>query len=403
MSEISEEVDRLELTNGISFASLTGSEGFGGNAQIATTIISAAFAQQDGAFDFVILESGGDDARHFVTASMTITFEDGTSMALTAYVEARTLIPGEAVVIFTGSSPTDFAAPAKTAFDTLLAGLVIPEAGAKLEEGEPGPVFMAGPWRVAIVAAAQNTDLPGIGLEEKDGKEWVAIVADVTNWGSSNPAFPVEDVFVQMAESSTQHRVATGSTASAGRELDLPTDPAINIEYGATGRVVLVFSVNADRTEPSLIVRRDSFPLDDVLRSDLAPDDLTDPAGPPELQEATLQSVTADGGTIEVQYAGESKAHRVRLLGIDASETPDAVIDLLMEYEGETVWIEADAALDETATPTIYLWVDNEHGDRVLLNHLLIEESAAEHDPLPGEARFALWLESTAALVDEAQ
>ena len=99
MSEISEEVDRLELTNGISFASLTGSEGFGGNAQIATTIISAAFAQQDGAFDFVILESGGDDARHFVTASMTITFEDGTSMALTAYVEARTLIPGEAVVI----------------------------------------------------------------------------------------------------------------------------------------------------------------------------------------------------------------------------------------------------------------------------------------------------------------
>ncbi len=246
------------------------------------------------------------------------------------------------------------------------------------------------------MAAAQNSDLPGIGLEEKEGKEWVAVVADVTNWGSTNPTFPVEDLVVQMAESSTEHSVAAGSTARAARELELTGNDPIEIEQGATGRVVFVFSVNADRTEPTLIYRGDRLPLDDLLLRDLQAGDLSEPAGPPTLQEGTLESVSGNGQTIQVQYEGESRTHRIRLLGVDVRETPDAAIELLAAYEGETVWIETDAALTESATPVVYLWIENEHGDMVQINQLLIEEGAAEHSPLPDDARFALWLQVTA-------
>jgi hypothetical protein len=414
MSETSEaEFDSLLLTNGLANVAFLGLQLPGGSGQLAATSYASAVRLQEGVSDYTILESGGDESRYYVTLSMTVTYEDGSSAPLIEYIEARTVTPGSTVVVIDSYGFAETFELAKPLIEELLTGLVIPgdapsgdqpapnetpadETVVVLEKGEPGPVFMAGPWRIAIVAAAQNVAIPGLGLDEKDGKEWVAVVADVTNWGSSDPAFPAEDVFIQMAESSSQHSVATGSTTSAARTLEIPAGTDTEIAYGETGRLVLVFSVNADRVAPSLIYRQESLPLDELLLVDIDPAELRAPAGPPDLQEATLVMVSADGETLQAQYAGESLAHRLRLLGIDASESPQAVIDALMVFEGETVWIEMDSALDETATPNVYLWIENERGDRVLLNQALIESGAAQLNSLPGEARFALWLESTA-------
>jgi hypothetical protein len=334
---------------------------------------------------------------------MNLNLDDGTVIPLVEYIEVRTVVPGQSVVIFDAYGNSAYASLARPAQDALLNGLVIPEPTIQLEKGEQGPVFMAGPWRVAIVAAAQNNRLRGIGLEKKDGKEWVAVVADVTNWGSSNPAFPVEEFFMEMVESPTQHSVASGSTATAARELGLSTDSPVEIEYGKTGRVVMVFSVNADRSEPTLVYRLERLPLDDILLFDLEQSDLSAPAGPPDLQQARLDSVSEDGQYIEVRYEGESKTHRLQLLGVDVSGTPDAAIALLTEFDGEFVWIETDPAIKSTGTPSVYLWFENDRGDLQMLNHLLLQEGAAKYDELPGDARFATWLASTAARVTAAE
>jgi hypothetical protein len=407
LEETSEDFDLLRLTNNLAFVHLVGIEGYGGNGQVAATMAANGMQSSNSVSNFSIIDQGGDASRYYVVATYTATFDDGTSLELTDYIEARTITPGVSVVIFDGYGPSLFYTLVRPMFDTMLGTLTIPGAAAsggastgepeiELAKGEEGPAYMAGPWRVAIVAAAQGPDVPGVGLDEKDGKEWVVVVADVTNWGSSDPAFPAEDFFIQMVEADTQHKVASGSSKSVARELDLTDLAEIEIEYGETGRLVMVFSVNAGRTEPSLVYRNELFPLDEILISDFEAGDLSEPAGPPDLQEATLVSVSTDGETLRVQYEGESKSHRITLLGIDATESVDAVVDYLSQYEDETVYIETDPAIDESSTPAVYLWIDNERGDRVMLNQMLLEEGAAAYNELPQDARFGLWLQLTA-------
>ncbi len=143
MSESSEEFDRLELTNGISFVSLSGIPGFGGSGQLAATLIASGAASQAEVSNFALLESGGEDNRFYVIASFTVTFDDGSSVNLQEYTEARTLTPGESVVVFRGYGPVETFSIARPGFDALLGSLVIPQPEVSLFEGEPGPVFMA--------------------------------------------------------------------------------------------------------------------------------------------------------------------------------------------------------------------------------------------------------------------
>jgi len=400
--------DVVMLTDGLAVVILVGSEQYGANANLAATVQVTSLGLSEGTSEFVIEEQSGDADRYQMTVSMTVT-ENGQTIPMRMMVEARAIPSREATVLFMGMVQTELFDLARPDMGRLLETLTIPgaasggdgraarEAESELVKGEDAPVYMAGPWRVAIVAAAQGPDIPGVGLDEKDGKEWVVVVADITNWGSSDPAFPTENFFVQMAESETRHKVASGSTASVARELDLPEDLAeVEIAYGETGRVVMVFSVNAGRTEPSLIYRMQGFSLAEVLLSDVEARDLSEPAGPPDLQEATLDRVAIDGETVWVRYEGQSRLHRLSLAGIDASDDVQSAEAFLDEYVGETVYIEADPELDDTATGPVYLWIDNDRGDRQMLNQMMLEDGVAVYEPLPDDARFARWFQVTA-------
>ena len=66
-----------------------------------------------------------------------------------------------------------------------------------------------------------------------------------------------------------------------------------------------------------------------------------------------------------------------------------------MTYRGESVWIETDPAVTTTGTPAVYLWTEDDDGNRILLNQVLIAEGAATVSTIPEEARFATWLTVT--------
>jgi endonuclease YncB( thermonuclease family) len=411
IEEISVEVDRIMVTNGIGFVQLIGGDSYGQSPELAIVIEVGAMRADSHVSNVQELPasdgipgSGGDESRYFKTISYTYTADDGSARDFTDYYEARTFSQGQAVLIFVGSAPSDIFSLAMTTFQPLLDSVVIPgqpvSSGgapipADLLKGEPAPVYMADQWRIGIAAAVQNTDIDGIGLAEKDGKEWVVVVADVTNWGATDASFPASDFFVQMQESSTKSKVATGSTSKAAGALGLPASPGdVTIKVGETARLVLVFQVKAGRTAPTLVYGSTELPLDDILGVTLTADALSEPAGPPDLQAATLVSTT-DGTTIKVQYDGESKSHKIRLLGVDVPATNTPAVDEIMTYRGEPVWIETDPAVTTTGTPAVYLWAEDDDGNRVLINQVLIADGAATASTIPEEARFAAWLTQT--------
>jgi endonuclease YncB( thermonuclease family) len=409
IEEISEEVDRITVTNGIGFAQFIGINAPGANAQLIV-VLGVGEVRADSHVSNVqelpasdgIPGSGGDESRYFKTISYTYTSDDGTTQDLIDYYEARTFSDGQSAVLFVGSASPDIFPLAMTTFQPLIDSLVIPgedptsaNIPVNLIKGEPAPVYMADQWRISIAAAVQNTDIDGIGLAEKDGKEWVVVVADVTNWGATDANFPASDFFVQMQESSTKSKVATGSTSKAAGALGLPASPGdVTIKVGETARLVLVFQVKAGRTAPSLVYGTTALPLDDILGVTLTADALSDLAGPPDLQAATLVSTT-DGTTIKVQYEGESKSHKIRLLGVDVPAANTQAVDDIMTYRGKPVWIETDPAVTTTGTPAVYLWAEDDDGTRILLNQVLIADGAATASTLPEEARFATWLSQT--------
>ena len=135
--ESSDTLDVLRLTNGLSNVVLLGGEAEAGSAQRAATLFANGIGQLEGVSDFAILDSGGDDTRFHLTASMTMGRPDGISEPVLEYIEARTLIPGLSVVIFDGYAPAELYARAKFEFDLLLATLVIPGAAVTAERAAP--------------------------------------------------------------------------------------------------------------------------------------------------------------------------------------------------------------------------------------------------------------------------
>ncbi len=401
------EVDLLMLSNGFSLGQFIGLTDYGDDALFATTLYAVTAGMDPAVSNVVTLDaaegipgSGGDQNLAYTTISYLFTDENGASRQLTNYVQVRTLGDGQSVLLFTGTAPSEDFPAAMTAFQPLLDSVVIPGQSASsggatvpaaLLKGEAAPVYMADQWRISVAAAVQNTSIDGVGLAEKDGKEWVAVVADVTNWGPTDESFPASEFFVKMQESSTTSKVATGSTSKAARALGLSASSDVTIEVGETARLVLVFQVKAGRTAPSLVYGDTLLPLDEMLGASLTADALSAPAGPPELQAATLMSST-DGKTIKVKYEGESKSRKVTLLGVDVPDGNTDAAAAIEQFEGNEVWIEDDPAVTTDGTPAVYLWTEDDDGNRILLNQVLIAEGAAAASPLPDDARFAAWL-----------
>jgi hypothetical protein len=284
-----------------------------------------------------------------------------------------------------------------------------PDDETVLVNGEPAPVFVSGTWRVAVAAAALNTELEGVGLKEKPRKVWLVVVLDVTNWSDKDGPLSVEDFNVSVEGGTKPSNVAPASTNKVAKRLDLvPTTKDLTVEIDAEGttRIVVVFSLPAGSRALALLHGDVAIPLDDLITVDLQPDDLPALAGPPEVTTGEVLS-PADRNTLNIQFEGKTRSERVQLLGIEPLTESACFADeaekLLDELAGVTVLIEEDAALTEGKTPARYIWLTNSDGTRTLLNQLLIAEGLAHAATIPADARFGLWFESTANSTEDDQ
>ncbi len=116
---------------------------------------------------------------------------------------------------------------------------------------ESGPVFAADRWRVSISGAVRAPALNSIGLKRSDDKEWVVVVADVTNLSAETAELATGDFTVtsdgEKAGGFTR-RAASGVAQKLAVEPSNP-DEEPQVEAGASVRVVWTYKVAVEVDE----------------------------------------------------------------------------------------------------------------------------------------------------------
>lgn len=429
--EDSTDYDFLELTNGLTYADFAAGPDSSPNPESALGSAVAGLRSDPNVSEFVTLrDSDGKAIRHsdehhaFAAFTFTQTFEDGSTMALAAYLETRPVTAGSVYLFFSAYMPSEDFASERPLFEQLLSSLVIPgdEGAAQgageqvlngvqqvLTKGEPAPVFASGPWRVAVATSARSDAFIRIGLKPKAGKDWLVAVLDVTNWSEDDAELSAQAFTVRIKGRTQPIKIAANSTSKVASQLDLasPSDDApAKIGAGKSTRVVLVFSLPAESQAPELILDKEALPLGDVLEAKLQPESLPKPAGPPKMTKGEIVSAS-DGNTLRLTLKGKDKPQQIRLLGVDSPSEDACFADeaktLLDDLAGTAVLVETDAALKSGKPLVRYVWLSNDDGSRTLLNQRLIAEGKAQASSIPADARFGLWFETTEGVAKNGQ
>jgi len=262
------------------------------------------------------------------------------------------------------------------------------------EQGAPGgerrPVFVAGPWRVAVVAAVRQGAIPAVGLLSEAGNEWVLIVADVTNQAPDAASLAVPDLALLPEGGGDPGTFAPNATPRSAAQLG--TDPdvsnAVAFAAGETRRLTTVYQIPATFGAPVLTLTQTGLPLATALQ---APADLTalpQVVPPPPVEQAAVAQVL-DGSRIKLSLPG-GHTRTVRLSGV-AAPTGSACFakeatQRLTALAGDTVWLEPGDGSDGNG----YVWAAGDSG-RVLVNRQLIADGAASLAP-SDHGRFADWM-----------
>lgn len=404
VEESSEDYDYLGLTDGTGYANVIANDEAGGSA-----LVEYAFIVGDLRTDPAVsnLEKVlGDDGQPIERVSperafgaFTYTYTDGDfSVEFTTYIETRTIVPGESVVVFYAFAPTEYYSFESSAFQELLSTLDCNPSTPV--NGEPAPVFVTGQWRVAVASASLDTSFDDPKLKAKSGKEWLIVVADVTNWSTADGVFSGREITLQAGPDGKTVKAAPGSSKAVTKRLGLEpmTDDELNIQIPAfeTKRVVLVYQVPARSSELMLVRETAMLPLENTQALTLAfdPDALAPIAVPPVVVEGAFVAAS-DGRTVKIQLDGEADAQKMRLLGVKPPAKGDCYANeakaMLKSLVGQRVMVEEDANVTGGSTPR-YVWLLNVDGTRTLLNEALISSGLATVDKLPKDARFGAFL-----------
>jgi plastocyanin len=409
--------DYLALVNGTTSAVFAGfRDGAGVTSCIASLITGLGLAGLLEDVEPVIGDDGaairGEAGGHaYAAITGTTTFDDGSTVALAAYLDCQPIVPGESLLSLVGFMPVELFAGQMPRLQTLLDGVVMPggdpggvdDPTGTLEDdegaaGEPAPVFAAGRWRVAVAGAVRDESIEPADLEAKAGKEWIVVVADVTNWSDDDATFTADELGLAFADDGRRYEPAPNSSRAAGRALDLEqieVGEGVEIEAGETVRLALAFLVPADGTAPTLhgTMSEPGLPL--APSSGAALLDVRPPSAPPTLQAVDVLAAI-DGEVVEIRVAGAQESVRARLIGVDAPATgacfDDWSTSRLSLLDSTRTWIERDPTQRSGATEKVYLWAENPNGNRVLINQQQVADGYAVARPLGEETRFAAWI-----------
>jgi hypothetical protein len=251
---------------------------------------------------------------------------------------------------------------------------------------EPISVFASGAFRFAIVSAQRAAEVPDINLTARAEKDWIVLIADVTNWSTRAATLRVRDLAIQITGGTEPRGFASRSTQLAAEALGLePTNVngGVRIARGDTTRTVLVFQIDSDSANPALFLDNQALPLARSFAAGTSITSLPEVVEPAELQEAEVADAP-DGATLAL-----ADGTTVSLAALD---TPQPAECFGGQSASRLKRLAGDSVLLETAPDgSTYVWAEQRGGTRLLLNYEMIADGfAALQAGTTGQ--FAAWL-----------
>ncbi len=270
--------------------------------------------------------------------------------------------------------------------------------------GEPAPVIVNDFWRISIAESVTGEAIPALGLEPKDGRTWVAIVADVTNWSEVDAEFSLRDPLIQTAQMTEPWDIAPSSTRQVARLLGYTAqgNSSALIAAGETTRIVLVYSIPAGGSDATLLLGDTGMGIEPFLQLTIDPALLPEPVPPPANQSGTVIGVTTDSfGQVSVEVEGVGPD--LVLIGVNIPSIgacyAEAALEDVIAVIGTNVEVEFDSAIGSDSA--VYLWIAQSDGSLVQLNQQLLSQGSARYADAPSDSRFAAWLETSEVLASQ--
>jgi outer membrane protein assembly factor BamB len=420
--------ESLTLGNGTSIVLVIASEEAFGNAQFGLASVLVGFSSEPSISNVEPLtDAAGEEIREngntrsFAAVKYTQDI-DGTPVDFAAYIETRTLVPETSIITILHITPLDLYESEAPVVQQLLTGLEIQEGGQppsdeegtpvaqeeitpaptveetptpEPEPAEPPQAFVSTNWRITVVSAQRGATIDAVGLDEREGSEWVVVIADVTNWSDDAAELVPRDVELRFDDGRDPNRPAVRSTINVAEALDLDLDSideALPFDADETKRIPLVFLTDEDREGPALALRV-SMPIDPVINGDVPLDDLPPVTELPDLVQASID-LYRHGRALDVTIEPDGDEAQITLLGVDAPRGDDCFsdesVDALEQLASDDVLIEFPEGSNEAA----YVWVERPNGSHVLVNRQMVGGGFAAFDPAD-TGLFGSWLSTS--------
>ncbi|HEY8446785.1 MAG TPA: hypothetical protein VIL01_06720 [Thermomicrobiales bacterium] len=251
---------------------------------------------------------------------------------------------------------------------------------------DAAPVFAADRWRITVVAAKRGAAIPEVRLTENEDRDWIVVIADVTNWSEQDATLRPRDFGIRLVGSEDARGFASRTTERTAERLDLEprnVDDGVRIRRGRTTRIALVFQIERDGAAPALALDGAALPLDGALAANVDLESLPPVTEPPELETARVRRVR-DGMTLDIT----GSVNRVRLTALDPPLPEEC-------YGGQsTARLErlagSEVLLEPVSDGFAYVWAV-QGGRRILLNQRLVADGYAALQPNPS-GPYAAWL-----------
>ena len=262
-----------------------------------------------------------------------------------------------------------------------------PEASPVATSSARGDEFVSGVWRIGVVTAERENEFSVFGLDPRPDKDWIVVIADVTNWSRDDERLDPRDFAIEISGPTAPRGFARRSSESAAEALGLQpesVDDGVSIDATETERLVLVFEVPIDAVDPALYIDGDALPLTNSIDNgpalDNLPDDLVIPG---ETVRQTVESVES-GNSLSVGGNGTLAT----LAFVDAPIGDEC---FATESTARLRRLATERVLLETDNGNAYIWTEESDGTRKLLNYEQIDGGFGAV-PESVDGPFATWL-----------
>jgi endonuclease YncB( thermonuclease family) len=264
-----------------------------------------------------------------------------------------------------------------------------PVASPVAETGPHIDAFVAGNFRVAVVAAirAEAISDSGVDLTAREDRDWIVVIADVSNWSTRAANLRVRDFAIRLTGGAEPRGFASRSTELSAAALGMEpaaVNDGVRIGTGDTTRVALVFQIDRDGANPALYYINQALPLATTLANTTSLANLPPVTEAPELEVAAVDDAP-DGATLTLANGGGT----VQLAGIEPPLPEECFggqsASRLKRLAGDEVMLET------AADGSTYVWAEQRSGSRKLLNAEMLSTGFAA--VLPGTTgSYVAWM-----------